>query len=79
MSIFEYDQEKHMRFVKEEGFEEGYEKGRTEGREEGILHSIGIYINSLREYNVEDAKILDSLMKEFDISKEKAEAFMTKA
>ena len=79
MSIFEYDQEKHMRFVKEEGFEEGYEKGRTEGREEGILHSIGIYINSLREYNVEEAKILDSLMKEFDISKEKAEAFMTKA
>ncbi len=35
MSIFEYDQEAHMRLVREEGWEEGWEEGHEEGREEG--------------------------------------------
>ena len=43
MSLFEYDEEKHMKFVREEGWEDGYAKGceaglqqgREEGREEG--------------------------------------------
>lgn len=35
MSIFEYDHEKHMRLIKEDGREEGREEGRVEGREEG--------------------------------------------
>ena len=43
MSLFEYDEEKHMKCVREEGWEDGYAKGceaglqqgREEGREEG--------------------------------------------
>ena len=31
VSIFEYDEETHMRQVREEGWEDGREKGRTEG------------------------------------------------
>ncbi len=31
VSIFEYDEETHMRQVREEGWEDGLEKGRTEG------------------------------------------------
>ena len=35
MSIFEYDHEKHMRLIKEDGREEGRVEGREEGRREG--------------------------------------------
>jgi len=35
VSIFEYDEEKHMRQTKEEGRKEGREEGREEGRKEG--------------------------------------------
>lgn len=37
MSIFEYDQEKHMRLEKEESYEEGREAGCTEGRALSII------------------------------------------
>ena len=35
MSIYEYDEEKHMRQEREASWEEGREVGREEGREEG--------------------------------------------
>ena len=35
VSIYEYDEERHMRQTKEEGFEEGYESGYESGLEEG--------------------------------------------
>ncbi len=35
VSIFEYDEETHMRQVREEGWEDGLEKGREEGLEKG--------------------------------------------
>lgn len=35
MSIYEYDEEKHFRTLREEGLEEGRRKGRIEGLEEG--------------------------------------------
>ena len=35
VSIYEYDEERHMRQVLEEGREEGRKEGRKEGREEG--------------------------------------------
>ena len=35
MSIFEYDEEKHLRLLRGEAYEEGHEEGRKEGREEG--------------------------------------------
>jgi flagellar biosynthesis/type III secretory pathway protein FliH len=35
VSIYEYDEERHMRQTKEEGFEEGYESGYESGLLEG--------------------------------------------
>lgn len=35
VSIYEYDQEKHMRQTREEGWEDGWENGKKEGIEEG--------------------------------------------
>ena len=36
MCLFEYNQEKHMKALKEEGIKEGVEKGREEGIREGV-------------------------------------------
>ena len=35
MSIYEYDEEKHMRQTREEGYEDGYDDGLATGRESG--------------------------------------------
>ncbi|MBQ9989327.1 MAG: hypothetical protein IJP31_00040 [Lachnospiraceae bacterium] len=35
MSIFEYDEEKEMRLLKEAYLEEGYEQGEAAGKEKG--------------------------------------------
>ena len=39
MSIYEYDQEKHLRQEREASWEEGREAGIREGRESGISES----------------------------------------
>ena len=36
MSIFEYDQEKHLRMEREEAWEEGQREGLRKGRESGL-------------------------------------------
>ena len=36
MSIYEYDEEKHMRQEREDAWADGEEAGRREGREEGL-------------------------------------------
>lgn len=43
VSIFEYDEEKHMRQTKEEGRKEGREEGRIEERQEMILELLSEY------------------------------------
>lgn len=40
VSIYEYDEEKHMQIVKEEGRREGHEEGRREGLKEGLQEGI---------------------------------------
>ena len=40
MSIFEYDQEEHIRQEREESWEEGREEGREQGREEGRIEGM---------------------------------------
>lgn len=40
MSIFEYDQEAHMKLLKKESYADGWEAGKEEGREEGIAEGI---------------------------------------
>ena len=40
MSIYEYDQEKHIRMEREEAWEEGMQAGKSEGLKEGIKEGI---------------------------------------
>ncbi len=58
MSIFEYDEEKHMEYVRSlgakkgeiEGFRkgeiEGFRKGETEGFRKGVLNSVSLLIEA---------------------------------
>lgn len=40
MSIFEYDEEKHMKYLRQEGFEEGYGKGYGKGEEMKLIAQV---------------------------------------
>ena len=42
MSIYEYDQEEHIRLEREDAFEDGRKAGKEEGREEGRAEGIGL-------------------------------------
>lgn len=70
MSIFEYDQEKHMRLEKEESYEEGRAEGRieghTEGRTEGRAVSI---ILLLKQKGTLSKETEDKIKEETDESK----------
>ena len=48
VSIFEYDEEKHKKFLREEGFEDGLERGRAEAIIE-LLEEMGDVSDALRE------------------------------
>ncbi len=81
-----------IEFEKEESFDEGYDEGMSVGEargiaqgietgiargiEAGIMQSVVIYIDSLREFHVQEEDILDSVMRKFDISKEKVMEMM---
>ncbi len=58
MSIFEYDEEKHMQMEREENLERGRAEGLAEGRAEGITNNL--------------LQNIKSLMKTMDLSQEQA-------
>ena len=77
-----------IEYEKEESFDEGYQEGVSDGEsrgmqagiaqgiETGIMQSVVIYIDSLREFQIREEDILDSVMRKFDIPKEKAMEMM---
>lgn len=66
MSIYEYDEERHMRQTKEEG--------REEGREEGIQ----VLIQTCRELGISREVTSKKLMEKFSFSGQEAEEKMGK-
>lgn len=63
MSIYEYDEQQHMDFVKEEG--------REVGRIEGTLET-------LIELGMDKAAVRDILAEKFSISQEEADEYIEK-
>ena len=57
-----------IQYEKEESYDEGVEQG--------IKMVIKIYINTLREYNITEDKIQDSVIQNFGIPKDKAMELM---
>lgn len=56
VSIYEYDEERHMRQTREEGMEEGYANGFSQGIEQGITQTV---INLLKSGFLTDIQIRD--------------------
>ena len=70
VSIYEYDEERHMRQTREEGMEEGYANGFSQGIEQGITQTVINLLKSglltdiqIREITGLDQKQLDELKK----------------
>lgn len=70
VSIYEYDEERHMRQTREEGMEEGYASGLSEGLLQGIMQTAINLLKSglltdiqIREITGLDQKQLDELKK----------------
>ena len=70
VSIYEYDDERHMRQTREEGMEEGYANGFSQGIEQGITQTVINLLKSglltdiqIREITGLDQKQLDELKK----------------
>ena len=70
VSIYEYDEERHMRQTREEGMEEGYANGFTQGIEQGITQTVINLLKSglltdiqIREITGLDQEQLDELKK----------------
>ena len=57
MSIFEYDEEKEMRLLKEAYLEEGEEIGREKGKELQKEKDLKVLVNSLKKY-LPDAEVV---------------------
>ena len=83
VSIFEYDEEKHMRQVKEEGFQEGHQRGIEEGRQKGLQegHEKGVQeghekgVQEGHEKGVQEGiQVLIEFCREVKFSREKTKA-----
>lgn len=72
-----------IQFEKEESYNEGVAEGIVHGIEQGIgrgiQQGITIYISSLREYNIAEEQIRDSVVQKFGIPKEKAMELMVQS
>ena len=72
MSIYEYDEEKTMRMLREEAYEDGVQDGIQTGVQTGIQATIKAYL----EFNASPELILQKLVSEFQISPEKAQTYL---
>lgn len=77
VSIFEYDEEKHMKSEREtayrKGMKLGIEQGLERGRKQGIEQGIQALIEMSAEFGSSKQETVERLMKKLQISKEKAE------
>ena len=75
VSIYEYDEEKHMRQTREEGFEDGYGNGYHSGFDEGkVAGSLSAY----KKLSVSKEMAMSEIIETYGLSFEKAQEMMEK-
>lgn len=74
VSIFQYNEEKTMQYIREDEYSKGVKAGTISGREMGIE---ALVLDNLEE-NVEEEKILKKLVKRFSLSEEDAKHYFNK-
>ncbi|MCM1192153.1 MAG: hypothetical protein NC123_04085 [Butyrivibrio sp.] len=79
MSIYEYDEEATRQAIREEEYERGMERGMEQGMEQGIKQGIekgmAVLILDNIESGVPKKTIIAKLVKGFEISAARAEAY----
>lgn len=74
VSIYEYDEEKHMRQEREENWRDGNEAGIIQGREEERKTGIKVLIETCKELGASQQKTVSKLVEKFSMSMDEAEA-----
>ena len=72
VSIYEYDEEKTMRMLREEAFGDGFENGQLNGIQTGIQATI----KTCQKFNASPDFILQNLISEFHLSEDKARSYL---
>lgn len=82
VSIYEYDEEKHMRQTREEGFDDGFDQGYGNGYDNGydcgLEIGIKAYIETLLEAPYSKNETEEKLIKNFSLTPERAKEMMSK-
>jgi len=78
MSIFEYNEEEHIKGEREIAYKDGWEGGRAEGEEIGISIGINALIQDNLDANNSKAQIVEKLTRLFQIDTFEAEAYYDK-
>ena len=84
MSIYEYDEEEHMKAEREEHYALGYSKGKEEGfrvgEESGIqaetAHGISILIETCQETGMTAEQTREKIQEKYGLSREEAEQYL---
>ena len=74
MSIYEYDEEKHMRQTREEGFEDGFEDGFDAGTENGVK----ALIQTCQELSFSKQESITMILKHFTLSEKQLHEYLEK-
>ena len=67
MSIYEYDEERHMRQMREEGFEDGFDEGKIAG-----------CIETYQSISASKEAVMEKIMQRYALSREQAQVMMQK-
>ncbi len=76
MSIYEYDQEEHIRLEREDAFADGHKLGRAEGERNHLVSQIqkkfanGQSIEKIADDLVEDLTVIQQIVKELEQSEQ---------
>jgi len=77
VSIFEYDEEKHMRSEREagirQGLKQGMELGKKEGIEKGLEQGVQALVETSIEFGSSKQETVERLMKKLKLTQERAE------
>lgn len=78
VSIYEYDEEKHMRQTREEGYEDGYGNGYGNGYDSGFDEGILGSLKICKRLSVSREDAMKEIMEAYSLSAEKVEEMMRK-
>ena len=76
MSIYEYDQEKHIRMERQDAWEDGMQEGRREGIKEGELRGRNAQLSELIKKKLARGKSISRIAEELEETEERIQALI---